>query len=118
MTNKEVKALVSVTLQGILDVTNNGINDPEKELHVLIFTNFGHIKADSIEFLTDNDLVDLDPVETYLKASVVKVGDQGSKDSTLLIRNAAITPFGYKEPQHIVTHKLLFTDQIVGLSFK
>lgn len=117
MTQTNIKSLTTVKLNEILQVTNSGMKSADTELQVLIFTNFGHIQAKSIEFIKESNFADLDPVDTYLQAAAVK-GAESDKESLLLVHDAKITPFGFKEPQHVITHMLLFADQIVGLSFK
>ncbi|WHX50563.1 hypothetical protein QNH46_07925 [Paenibacillus woosongensis] len=79
---------------------------------ILIFTNFGHIEC----HLAKPENVDNDPVATIFTGAVelANITDLPA----LHLKDAKITPYGEKQPAHIVKDMVLFTDQIIGLSFR
>ncbi|MFD3272685.1 hypothetical protein ACE3MS_31145 [Paenibacillus dendritiformis] len=81
-------------------------------LSILIFTNFGQIECT----LASPENSENDPIAVIFSGAVklAKLNDLPA----LHIKNAKITPYGSKEAAHIVEDMILFTDQIVGLSFR
>lgn len=79
---------------------------------ILIFTNFGHIEC----HLANPENVGNDPVATIFTGAVelANITDLPA----LHLKDAKITPYGEKQPAHIIEDMVLFTDQIIGLSFK
>ncbi len=83
----------------------------EKKLSLLIFTNFGKIEC----MLADPESTISHPVGFIFSSSI----DLANIDevSALYLKDAKISPYGSQEPTQIVEDMILFTDQIVGLSF-
>lgn len=94
----------------------NGINQyagksSDEGLQLLIYTNFGSIEC----VLADPDVAKSNPISVVFSGSVELAGV--SDPRAIHIKNAKIKHYGSKEVSQIVEDMILFTDQIVGLSF-
>ncbi|MEF2969229.1 hypothetical protein V3851_25995 [Paenibacillus sp. M1] len=109
----ELKRLSVHELDHVLRLSNGAIKefDIKSKFSVLIITNFGHIEAE----IYDTDSRD-DVGLTMLSTAFSRIDD--ASPPVIFLKNAKITPFGQSSPGHIIEQMALFTDQIVGLSFK
>lgn len=109
----ELKRMSVHELDHVLKLSNGAIKEfnLETKFNVLIITNFGHIEAE----IYDTDSRD-DIGLTILSTAFSRLDD--GFPPVIFLKNAKITPFGQSNPGHIIEHMALFTDQIVGISFK
>lgn len=100
-------------LNHVLRVSSDAIQgfDFEAKFKALIITNFGHIEAE----IYDTDSRD-DVGLTLLATTFSRIED--ADPPVVFLKNAKITPFGQSSPAHVIEQMALFTDQIVGISFK
>lgn len=97
--------------QFLKEIEHHRSNPGHPGLSLLIFTNFGQVECD----LSDPKLSETDPISVIFNG-VVDLANITDLPA-LHIKNAKITPYCSNGPIKIVKDMILFTDQIVGLSF-
>jgi hypothetical protein len=110
----EFKHLSVHALDNVLKTINGGLTTQNvpAQFKLLILTNFGHIEADLDVSQGNTD----DPWLLALNKAVSF--NEKEIRPAIVLKNAKITPFGFNKPAHIIEQMALFSDQIVGLSFK
>lgn len=112
----DFKRLALHKLDNILTVQNASLasENVPTQFNVLVITSFGHIEAEYFDVFDGKEGNDLGVSTLSTAISLTK----NDNPPVVTLKNAKITLFGQKEPSHVIEQMLLFTDQIVGLSFK
>jgi len=108
----EFKRLAVLKLNHVLQVHNGSLESKgiPQQFELMIITSFGHIEGEYFE--EDNGDLGLGILSNAITMT------KHENPPVILLKNAKITPYGHKSPVHLIEQMTIFTDQIVGLSFK